>query len=334
MENAVVGPLSTESASAGLNPDSVERPGLRGRVAILMCTYNGGRFLTEQLESIQQQDYSDWDLYISDDGSTDSTLEIIKAFQARSGKERVVLLSGPGRGFARNFMSLTCDQDVNADFYAWSDQDDIWAADKLSAALAWLNQIPKNTPALYSSRTTLVDESGNHTGLTSRYSGSFGFSNALVENVAAGNTMVFNRAARELLKSASQHGNVVAHDWWAYLLVTGVGGSFYYDTTPHIFYRQHAMNSIGAAIGLKSALVRIHKLFQGRLSRWIDQNIAGLDAIEHRLTETNREVLQRFKSARARNLPGRVIGIWRSGIYRQTFMGNVGLLVAAIFKGV
>ncbi|MEB0224707.1 glycosyltransferase family 2 protein [Pseudomonas sp. 5S1] len=330
----MVGLLSAESANASLNPDSVERSDVGGRVAILMCTYNGERFLSEQLASIQQQDYSNWVLYVSDDGSTDSTLEITKAFQARLGLEKVKLLSGPGCGFASNFMSLTCHQDASADFYAWSDQDDIWAADKLKAALTWLNKMPKDIPALYSSRTTLVDEAGNHTGLTSRFSGAFGFSNALVENVAAGNTMVFNHAARELLQSAGQQDNIVAHDWWAYMLVTGAGGRFFYDTTPHIFYRQHPLNSIGAAIGLKAALVRIHKLFQGRLSRWIDQNIANLDAIDYLLTETNREVLQRFKSARARNLPGRVIGIWRSGIYRQTFMGNVGLLVAAIFKGV
>lgn len=333
MENAVVGPISAEAANASLT-ETAKISGLEGRVAILMCTYNGARFLAEQLESILQQDYSDWVLYVSDDGSTDSTLEIIKSFQTRHGQEKVKYLSGPGRGFASNFMSLTAHPDADADFYAWSDQDDIWASDKLSAALAWQNKIPKDVPALYSSRTTLIDESGLRTGLTPQFSGSFGFSNALVENVAAGNTMVFNRAARTLLQSASQHHNIVAHDWWAYLLVTGVGGSFFYDATPHIFYRQHSFNSIGAAVGVKAALVRIQKLFQGRLSHWIDQNIALLDTIEPLLTETNQLVLKRFKSARASSLPGRVIGTWQSGVRRQTFMGNVGLLVATIFKRV
>jgi glycosyltransferase involved in cell wall biosynthesis len=299
----------------------------------MMCSFNGERFLPEQLASIEQQDHAHWCLFVSDDGSTDSTLPILNAFQARLGDEKVRLLSGPRTGFASNFMSLTCREEISADFYAWSDQDDIWAADKLSAALTWLRQVPADVPALYATRTTLVDENGVTVGTTPPYSRTFGFPNALVQNIAAGNTMVFNRAARELLRSKALL-NIVAHDWWAYLLVTGAGGLFYYDKVPHLLYRQHETNSIGASTGFKATIIRIRKLFEGRLSRWIDQNISNLEAVEFLLATENRKMLQRFKIARSRNLPGRLFGIWRSGVYRQTLIGNLGLLVAVIFKRV
>ncbi|WP_217436909.1 MULTISPECIES: glycosyltransferase family 2 protein [Pseudomonas] len=333
VELTVSSPLSADSANSRLDLDTVEVLERGKTVAILMCSFNGERFLPEQLASIEQQDHAQWRLFVSDDGSTDSTLNIVGAFQERLGHEKVTLLSGPRSGFANNFMSLTCREEINADFYAWSDQDDIWAGDKLTAALMWLGQVPVDVPALYATRTTLIDEEGVTVGTTPLYSRAFGFSNALVQNIAAGNTMVFNRAAREVLRS-SANLNVVAHDWWAYLLVTGAGGAFYFDEVPHLFYRQHEANSIGASVGLKSTIVRIQKLFQGRLSRWIDQNINNLEAVEFLLAEQNREVLQQFKVARKRSLLGRLFGIWRCGVYRQTLMGNLGLLVAVIFKGV
>ncbi|MCU7248708.1 glycosyltransferase family 2 protein [Pseudomonas koreensis] len=326
-------PLPADSAHSNLDPDPAERPETGESVAILMCSYNGERFLSEQLASIEQQNHTQWRLFVSDDGSTDSTLSILRTFQTRLGGRKVTLVSGPQAGFASNFMSVTCLESIDADFYAWSDQDDVWSADKLSAALAWLRQIPKDVPALYASRTILVDEAGVTVGLTPRFCRSFSFCNALVQNVAAGNTMVFNRAARELLR-ANPRLSIVAHDWWAYLLVTGAGGAFFFDETPHLFYRQHEANSIGANTGLKSALIRIRKLFQGRLSRWIDQNVSNLDSVDYLLAEPSLEVLRRFKAARNRSLPGRLLGMWRAGVYRQTLMGNLGLVVAVIFKGV
>ncbi|WP_426234011.1 glycosyltransferase family 2 protein [Pseudomonas sp. TWP3-2] len=325
-------PLSADSANFRLT-DAVEAAERDASVAILMCSFNGERFLSEQLASIERQDHTRWQLFVSDDGSTDSTVDILSSFQARVGGERVTLLAGPRSGFANNFMSVTCLESISADFYAWSDQDDIWAADKLSAALSWLRQVPTDIPALYASRTTVVDEGGVDVGMTPGYRGIFSFSNALVQNVAAGNTMVFNRAARELLRAGPTLG-VVAHDWWAYLLVTGVGGQFYFDQEPHLFYRQHQANSIGANAGFKAALTRIRKLFQGRLRHWIDRNISDLETVERLLAEENREVLRRFAQARNRGVAGRVAGIWRSGVYRQTLLGNLGLAVAIIFKGI
>ena len=95
-------------------------------VAILMCTLNGERFLKEQLDSFTTQTHQDWTLWVSDDGSTDQTLEILRATQAEWGADRLKIVEGPRKGFARNFLSLACRAEIEAEYFAFSDQDDVW----------------------------------------------------------------------------------------------------------------------------------------------------------------------------------------------------------------
>ena len=97
-----------------------------GSVAILLCTFNGARFLPMQLASFEAQDHQDWRLFVSDDGSEDSTLGLAEAFRKKHGADRVFIRKGPQKGFVANFLSLICDPAVNGDYYAFSDQDDVW----------------------------------------------------------------------------------------------------------------------------------------------------------------------------------------------------------------
>lgn len=129
------------------------------RVAILMATYQGERYISDQLDSFERQTYENWELIVSDDGSTDSTLTLVNDFSVRN-VAKVKIVSGPGKGFVSNFLSLLFRDDITADFYSFSDQDDIWFDDKIERAVAWLKQIPSETPALYCSRTLLVNNNG------------------------------------------------------------------------------------------------------------------------------------------------------------------------------
>ena len=95
-------------------------------VAILMATFNGEKFLAEQLDSLQIQTISNWRLYVSDDGSSDGTMDIIKRYQVLWGADKLQYRPGPQKGFAQNFLSLACDPDIKADYYAFCDQDDVW----------------------------------------------------------------------------------------------------------------------------------------------------------------------------------------------------------------
>jgi glycosyltransferase involved in cell wall biosynthesis len=301
-------------------------------VAILLCTYQGGQYLPEQLDSFGKQSHLAWSVWVSDDGSQDNTLDILRSYQEVWGPDRLSVLAGPRKGFAANFMSLICREDISADYYAMSDQDDIWHADKLERAAQWLKTVPQDVPALYCTRTELVDEGGGKLGYSPLFRRRPSFRNALVQNVAGGNTMVFNNAARKLLITAGPDVKVAAHDWWAYIVVSGCGGKVFYDPIPSLLYRQHAKNLIGANTGMRARFERIGKLFRGHLRAWTDQHIIAMQPIIPSLSQDNLHTFDRFTSARQRSLIPRVFGIWRCGIYRQTRLGNLGLLAAAILN--
>lgn len=148
-----------------------------------MCTYNGQAFLAEQLDSFERQTHSNWTLMVSDDGSQDGTLSLLEDYGRRWGHARLGIMMGPKRGYAANFLSLTYRVD-DADFFAWSDQDDIWSEDKLEVALAWLRTVPTHVPALYCGRTQLISETGVHLGYSPRFRLAPGFGNALVQSIA------------------------------------------------------------------------------------------------------------------------------------------------------
>jgi glycosyltransferase involved in cell wall biosynthesis len=325
--------LSGAAAIASLaDHDAAPRINKIARVVVLMCTYNGQDFLEKQLHSIQQQTWRDWHVAISDDGSQDATWNIANRYRYLWGEDKVSLWQGPRRGFAHNFISFVCNPALHADFYAWCDQDDVWDRDKLHAAVAWLQTVPATVPALYFGRTELISQAGEAMGYSPLFRRPPSFANALVQNIGGGNTMVLNQAARLLLQEAGEHLDIVSHDWWAYLLVTGVGGNVFYDARPYVHYRQHGGNLVGANSSWAARLVRLRMLFQGRFRHWNSINVAGLETIRSRLTDENRLILDQFKALRSRRFPGRLLSLKRSGVYRQTVLGNLGLIMAAVIK--
>lgn len=303
-------------------------------VAVLLCTRNGERFLEEQISSIACQTHQDFKIYVSDDGSSDSTRAIVTAHVERLGHERIELAGGPVEGFVRNFLTVSCRPDVNADYYAWCDQDDIWHEDKLRIAVDWLASGDASVPALYCSRTELIDELGQSIGFSSFFSKPAKFQNALVQNIAGGNTMVFNQALMDLIREAGDRVPAASHDWWAYMIVSGCNGRIYYDETPTVLYRQHSLNCIGTNRGFLNNSKRAKELWRGRYQGWIDNNIISLQVISHRFTAENRTTLERFTKARKNRLFGRFWGFIGSGVYRQTLLGNLGLIVAVIMRRV
>ncbi len=308
--------------SQGIHPD----------VAILLCTMQGRNYLREQLDSILNQTHTSWTIWASDDGSDDGTHTILEEYQSRLGKSRLYTLSGPAAGFVANFLSLTCNADITADYYAYADQDDIWEADKLARALEWLQTIPIDVPALYCARTRNVDVNNQEIGFSSLFAKAPSFANALVQSMGGGNTMVFNDAARRLLRMAGADIKVVSHDWWAYLLVTGCGGKVFYDSLPTVRYRQHTTNLVGKNNSWTAGLVRARMLFGGRFRSWNDIHIAALEPIRMHLTFDNQRRLNEFSKARHSGFFARLAGMKRSGVYRQTWLENLGLVAAIIFK--
>lgn len=297
-------------------------------VAILLCTFNGARFLNAQLGSYANQSHRDWRIYVSDDGSADGTLAIIADRAAQLGTAPPEIRSGPRQGFVANFLGLACDDSIAADYFCYSDQDDIWEPDKLTRAIAWLDRIPSGTPAMFCSRTRLIDDADRPYGFSPLFRHRTGFRNALVQSIAGGNTIVFNQAARALLIACGPSVAVPSHDWWTYLLTTAAGGEVRYDPIPTVRYRVHRENVIGSNIGFLNRMRRLQMLAAGRFERWTEMNIAALMPFRSRMTPQNRDLFDLFCASRKRGFFGRQLGFLRTGVYRQTFLGNLGLALA------
>lgn len=298
------------------------------KISVLFATYNGERFIDEQLASLAAQDVPWLDIVVSDDGSTDRTLQILERWRQSWSKGTFEVRQGPGKGFAENFRFLLQAPGVTDGYVAFSDQDDVWDSNKLSVALAAIGA--EAGPALYGARTRLVDTDNRPIGYSPLFSRQPGFRNALVQSLAGGNTMVLNPAAAALVAESCRRTGFVSHDWWCYLLVSGAGGQVIYDPVPHIAYRQHESNLVGNNSAFGAKLDRVWRGLRGRYAEWNDRNLAGLAACSDMLAPPAREVLDKFIAARASGGLQGVVRLVRSGVYRQTVMSNVSLWVAAL----
>lgn len=326
-------PAGPAQEQSRVEPRPASQPaGQCASVAILMCTRNGAEFLQEQLDSIRTQTHQNWRLFVSDDHSVDETRAMLTRYQASFLPDnRVEIRDGPGRGSTANFMSLATDASIEADYFAFCDQDDIWLANKLERALAWLKPIPSQTPAMYGSRTRAISSAGMPLHLSPYFRKPPQFRNALVQNVAGGNTIVMNKAARALPVKAGML-QVVSHDWWMYQLVSGAGGVVLYDPVAFVEYRQHRNNQIGANQGFRASMRRLRSLMRNQFVAWNDVNAAALKQCEHLLTPENQRLLATFSTMRKSGLWAR-IKLWRqTHLYRQTKLGHLALLLALLTK--
>lgn len=300
-------------------------------VTILLALYNGAKNINAQLQSIVGQTYGNWSLVVSDDGSTDQGLKIVRQFCKDHPDKKITLIEGPKKGFVFNFLSLLSVADPSTSFVALSDQDDVWLEDKIERAIMMLQNIPESTPALYCSRMCIWNDYLETSSLSTLFPKPPSFKNALVQNIASGNTMVFNRTALEILQAVGPtSANTACHDWWIYQMISGAGGAVIYDTEAFIKYRQHGGNLIGANNTVRAYLLRVSMMLKGYFKSWNKRNITALQANDKWLTPESRVVLAQFAVARNTWLLPRAIGIYKSGIHRQTLMGNIGLVLAVL----
>ena len=297
------------------------------RLTIALCTYNGAPHLAAQLESYLVQTHTAWDLWVSDDGSDDSTRALLEAFGARHGSAHTVrILAGPRAGVAVNFLSLLCHAEFPDAPVALSDQDDVWLPEKLALGLA---QIHGTTPCLYGAQSIHTDIMLNHIG-RSMGGGAPRFGNALVQNIVSGHSAILNSAALSLVRAAGVPQDVPYHDWWIYQLVTGAGGKVVVRPEAVLLYRQHGRNATGSHQGLGALVARVGQLFGGTYGRWIAANARALSKVAPLLTPQTRATLAMLEKyprskgfARARNFAG-------NRILRQGRVGNVMLYLAIL----
>lgn len=210
------------------------------KLLVLLSSYNGGRFLREQLDCLLAQTLGGVEILVRDDGSTDGTREILAEYADRGSLK---WYAGENLGPYRSFWQLltTCGE---ADYYAFCDQDDVWDSDKLETAVRALEDM--EGPALYCGDVRVTDERLQVTAEHMVRSEPADYPHALIRNLAPGCTYVFNRAALELLRRFdAERLGIELHDWTAYQAVACFGRVIF-DSEPHMSYRQHGGNVIGA----------------------------------------------------------------------------------------
>ena len=292
-------------------------------VLVLLATFNGERFLADQLESLQAQTYAPVEVLARDDGSHDRTTALLEAWSHRMALR---WYAGEHVGASRSFWDLLRAAEPS-DYYAFCDQDDVWDADKLEIALEALKKIEAHNPgraALYCSDVRVVDADlcpiADHmvTGFPADYP------HSLVKNIAPGCTFVFNHAARQALcrYDADAHG-IALHDWTAFQIVACFG-EVAFDPTPHLSYRQHGANAIGAVTDPHREIIRKARSFwSGSMRNGREQNAQRMEeALGSFMSPENRQVTGDF--AHYRTQPERKRRLLRSQALR--FPGKDGLL--------
>lgn len=298
-------------------------------MAVLLATFQGEKYIDEQLRSIEAQDWEAIDIWASDDGSTDGTVRALQRWAAKWQRGRFTVLEGPNRGFADNFRALLVNPDIDADYVCFCDQDDIWLRDKTQAAVDKLKP-SGDRPALYCARTIIADEAGHELLRSPLFRRPPNFANALVQSIGGGNTMVMNRAGHRLVQQAARRTHFVSHDWFSYLIIAGAGGEVTYAETPHVRYRQHPGNLVGSNHGWRAWAERIFAAFGGRFSTWNDDNVRALEACRDMLTPEAVQTLEMFRGARRGPLLERLHKLRQSGVYRQTRLGQLTLYAAGL----
>lgn len=273
-------------------------------VQILLATYNGERFLREQLNSLFSQTFLNFSILIRDDGSTDKTIQIIEAYQQKYlGKIELLKDYNQNVGATQNFGILL--QHATADYVFFCDQDDIWVENKIEISLKKLQEMElenSDVPCMIYSDMQSIDETGTITStsvwkqlhLQPKY---FTLNRLLVQNIPHGCTMGINKAMRKL--ATPLPSEIILHDHWIALLAA-VCGKHYAFTTPLVHLRNHTQNVTRKKSSLKDKYKRFTtNLFSKETYEYfiqirVAQAKALLLRVQTQITSKQSEMLQAF----------------------------------------
>ncbi len=287
------------------------------KVNIVLSTYNGARFLAEQLESIQKQTFTDWQLLIRDDGSTDITPQIIAEFVKAD--PRIHFINEHDRqnfGVIKNFFTLV--KYEKADYYFFSDQDDVWLPDKMATMLDEVIHHDKSQPLMIYMDLSVVDQDLNvmHPSMicSQSHHANTTLLAELTENTVTGGVAMINHALAEKWEDTD---DVIMHDWYLALLATATGKLVYIDK-PGELYRQHDNNVLGA------------RTFRKRLAKWLNP-LQALEKYWWLITTSQRQAELLLGQPDLSTIQRELIGAY-VGLINHGMMQRINLLKKYQFK--
>lgn len=214
---------------------------MNDKVLILMSTYNGEKYLSEQLDSLLNQSDVSINILIRDDGSFDKTIEIIQQYSTVY--SNITFYEGDNIGFAKSFWSLLTTADGSYQYYAFCDQDDVWKKHKVRTAIDMITAEKKSGPILYTSNVQCIDKNGIELDIKPFAGRLLGRYEVFQTSILPGCTFVFNNEAKKVL--SKYDGFIYAHDWAVYAIVRTLGTVIYDSQNCPILYRVHENNTIG-----------------------------------------------------------------------------------------
>ena len=241
------------------------------KVAVLLATYNGEKYIRELLDSLMRQTYQNFVCYIHDDGSGDGTVNICNEYHEKY-PDKVVVLDYPSTGGARNnFLSFT--EHVSADYYCFCDQDDVWMDNKLELFVKKADSVKKHDSGLLVfSDLKIVDQNLNVTSesfyaQTHVEPESINYKNVLVKGYIPGCVMMIDDFLFQRMKEYNDVNNIKMHDWWLIAIAFMCKSRIRYISTPLIMYRIHSDNTIGvnSDSALKKALDNLKGILTGEV---------------------------------------------------------------------
>lgn len=291
------------------------------RMAILLSTYNGAKYLPELLQSLAEQRYKNWMLLWRDDGSTDESVAIVESFSTCHPEGKIFRLKDDAEhlGPLGSFLKLLRNVPDFVINFAFCDQDDIWLPHKLDRAISHIQSTKSEEPILYCSRLKIVDADLQEIGETLYPRRLFSIANALAQNIVSGCTIVLNQAARKLVTSTLPPEQTM-HDWWCYIVVTAAGGHIIFDNETGILYRQHATNEIGIP---QTLVVRLIRAYSRGAMEFLDLLRRHSDSLKESslcLTKESDFFLKRIEHIFCGSRMSRVYSVFKLGLYRRSFI--------------
>jgi glycosyltransferase involved in cell wall biosynthesis len=307
---------------------------LSAEIDVLMATWNGARFIGQQLESLFRQTFQDFRLIVRDDGSSDSTLQIVEQYRCRYSDRVIVRTNLSRQGACRTFSLLA--EESSAPYVAFCDQDDVWREDKLELGYTAAKHVEAehgvHTPVLVFSDLELVGEDSKILAPSmwkmkhvNPHRASLG--TMLVQNLVSGCTVLGNRSL--LVTGIPIPHGAIMHDFWLGLVAAAFGILHPLNETT-VRYRQHQNNTLGAGSGWRitnalKRLVRDPGFRNGiEASRRQSRNFA--DRYAGQLSAQQKEILQAW--SKSQELPAlvRQWTLYRNGLRRTSLLNNLGFL--------
>jgi glycosyltransferase involved in cell wall biosynthesis len=314
-----------------MNPDLID---------ILLATFNGEKYLAEQLNSIIRQSCTNWKLIIRDDGSTDKTLEIIKDYVKKNPVKIILIDDNNGNsGACNNFSRLI--GFTGADYIMFCDQDDVWLPDKIELTLAKMKRMEseygKQTPVLVYTDLKVVGQNLKPLAESfwkyQKIKPAYGkkLNNLLVQNSISGCTVMFNSSLKKLIGNIPPEA--LMHDWWVALIACVFGKSEYINQAT-MLYRQHKKNlsNSGQALNFKN---RVNKFFRYNSKYQLKKDFQDsqqqarvfLSMYQDKLNKKDLKEIQIFSDLHQLGFFKKRFYMLKYGFLKNNFISNISLFL-------